>query len=220
METIVITGGSGALGKSLAAAFSKTHRVIFTYNTRPVETDGCTAVQCDVLDRERVFALAETCDADILINNAGISQIKMFQDITPDEWRNMLDVHLTGAFNFTQAFLPYMLRQKKGCIINISSVWGRVGASCETHYSAAKAGLIGFTKALAKEVGLSGVRVNCIAPGVIESPMNSFIAPDDEIFGSVALGRAGTPADVARAALYLAEAEYVTGAVLRVDGGC
>lgn len=158
----------------------------------------------------------------MLINNAGISQIKMLSDVTELDWYNMIDVHLTGAFNMTKAVLPFMINRKQGSIINISSVWGVYGASCEVPYSTVKAGLIGFTKSLSKEVAPSGITVNCIAPGVIDSPMNNaHLSPDEmnELIAETPLGRLGTPDDVAQAAVYLAFAGFVTGQILGVDGG-
>jgi 3-oxoacyl-[acyl-carrier protein] reductase len=132
-----------------------------------------------------------------LINNAGISQIKLFGDITSEDWEKMLAVNLTGAFNVTQAVLPAMLRRKSGVIINVSSIWGEVGASCEVHYSAAKAGLIGFSKALAKEVEPSGIRVHYIAPGAVESPMNAGFSTED-LQEACPTGKVLTPEDVAK----------------------
>mgnify|MGYP002514710909 CR=1 FL=1 len=228
MKTAVITGGSGAIGEALVKEFAKDYRVIFTYNTGKEKADEIAdkycaeAFCCDVTDYERIEELKRlTNSCDLLINNAGISQIQLFTDITPQEWRNMIDVNLNGAFNMTHVLLPMMIKQKHGNIINISSVWGVHGASCEVHYSAAKAGLIGFTKALAKEVGISGVRVNAIAPGVIESNMNGHLTEEEleTLKDGTPLVKIGTPYDVAQAARYLAEAEFVTGQILGVDGG-
>ena len=146
----------------------------------------------------------------------------MFCDITELDWYNMIDVHLTGAFNVTQSLLPYLVSRKKGSIINVSSVWGVHGASCEVHYSTVKAGLIGFTKALAKELAPSGITVNCVAPGVIDSPMNNRHLSDDdlkELIEQTPVGRLGTPDDVAKAVMYLSEADFVTGQVIGIDGG-
>ncbi|MGN1422997.1 MAG: SDR family oxidoreductase, partial [Oscillospiraceae bacterium] len=159
---------------------------------------------------------------DVLVNNAGISQIKLFGDITGEDWARMLAVDLTGCFNVTQEVLKGMIARKSGAVVNISSVWGVHGASCEVHYSAAKAGVIGMTKALAKEVGLSGVTVNCIAPGVIDSPMNSaHLTPEElsELAEQTPVGRLGRPDEVARAVRALAENRFITGQVLGVDGG-
>ena len=160
---------------------------------------------------------------DVLINNAGVASQGLFTDISDIEWNEVLDVNLNGVFNVTQAVLPYMIRQKSGSIINISSMWGQVGASCEVAYSAAKAGVIGLTKALAKEVGPSGVRVNCIAPGLIETGMNQELTLEDvaAIVDETPLGRIGSTNDVASSALFLAsdESSFITGQVLGVNGG-
>ncbi|MDR0222027.1 MAG: SDR family oxidoreductase [Oscillospiraceae bacterium] len=226
-KSAVITGGTGTIGSALVEVLSKRYNVVFTYlsnKDRASELEyefGAKGYRCDITDGNVAVRLAEKHSCDLLVNNAGISQIKLFTDITELDWYRMMDIHLTGAFNFTQAFLPAMISGKSGCIINISSVWGVVGASCEVHYSTAKAGLIGFTKALAKEAGPSGVRVNCIAPGVIAGDMNRSFG-DDEINSlkeNTPLGRLGSAKEVAVAALYLAGAEFVTGQVLGVDGG-
>ena len=188
---------------------------------------GCKAYKADVTSAKEVSAAVESIATDfgkidVLINNTGISQIKMLSDVTELDWYNMIDVHLTGAFNITKAVLPFMINRKQGSIINISSVWGVYGASCEVPYSTVKAGLIGFTKSLSKEVAPSGITVNCIAPGVIDSPMNNaHLSPDEmnELIAETPLGRLGTPDDVAKAAVYLAFAGFVTGQILGVDGG-
>lgn len=228
MKKALITGGTGAIGSALCEIFSKAYEVIFTYNSnekgaRELEQRlGARAVKCDISDREQVKALAEECGGcKVLINNAGISEIALFSDIIPEKWDRMIGVNLTGTYNVTYAMLPYMIHNKDGTIINISSVWGVHGASCEVHYSAAKAGLIGFTKALAKEVGPSGIRVNCIAPGVIQSEMNAHLSAEEmqELIDSTPLMKIGTGRDVAEAALFLAEAGFVTGQTLGVDGG-
>lgn len=202
MKRALITGGSGAIGAALVREFASDYEVIFTYlnnaeNAANLEKEtGACAVKCDVCDREGIFKLInEYPHFDLLINNAGISQIKLFTDTTPRDWEEMLAVNLTGAFNFAQAVLPAMLRRKSGVIINVSSVWGETGASCEVAYSAAKAGLIGFSKALAKEVEPSGVFVGYIAPGAVESPMNAGFSEAELI---EATGELLKPEDVAK----------------------
>jgi 3-oxoacyl-[acyl-carrier protein] reductase len=223
----VITGGTGTIGQALVEVISKRYDVVFTYlsnKNKALELEHmfpAKGYRCDITDINVAKRLAVKHNCDLLINNAGISQIKMFQDISELDWYKMMDVHLTGSFYFTQAFLPGMISRKSGCVINISSVWGVVGASCEVHYSTAKAGLIGFTKALAKEVGPCGVRVNCIAPGVIAGNMNRGFSEEEigDLRENTPLGRLGTAKEVAVAALYLAGAEFVTGQVLGVDGG-
>ncbi len=160
---------------------------------------------------------------DVLVNNAGIAQQRLFTDITPQEWDGMFDVNVTGVYRCCRAVLPGMISRKSGCIVNVSSIWGVVGASCEAHYSASKAAVIGLTKALAKELGPSGIRVNCVAPGVIDTAMNAHLDGETRaaLTGETPLGAIGAPLDVAEAILYLASdrAGFVTGQVLGVNGG-
>ena len=162
-------------------------------------------------------------DIDILVNNAGISQIGLFTDMTSLERDRMIGVNLIGAMNVTKAVLPSMIHYKRGSIINISSMWGEVGASCEVVYSATKAGLIGFTKALAKEVAPSGIRVNCISPGVIDTDMNFELSSADikELIDEIPIKRIGTPDDIAKAVKFLISdnAKYITGQILGINGG-
>lgn len=234
-ETVVITGASRGIGRECARRFSAAGYNVAAVYFRSEEAalslkreTGCEILRCDVRD----FDGAQKCagrvkelfgGADILINNAGIAQQALFSDITEDMWDNMFNVNVKGVYNFTRAFLPEMIRRKYGRIINISSMWGQVGASCEVHYSASKAAVIGFTKALAKETGLSGVTVNCIAPGVIDTDMNGTLDR-----GTVAalkeetpVNRIGTPADIADAALFLSgrNAGFITGQIIGVNGG-
>lgn len=228
MKTAVITGGSGAVGSGLVEEFSKDHRVVFTYlNNREkavsiAERYGAEAVRCDQtndLDIKKLLDTVNSCD--LLINNAGIGSVGLFTDISYREMNDVINTDLLGVMSVTKSVLPLMIRKKSGCIINISSIWGVYGGSCEVVYSAAKAGIIGFTKALSKETGCSGVRVNCIAPGFIESEMNSHLSKEEieEFVNGTSLGKTGTARDVALAARYLSEAEFVTGQVLGVDGG-
>ncbi len=230
---VVITGGTGAIGSAIAEIFAKDSDVAVIYKSSDdkaadlSERIGCKCYKADITSKEQTVLATESIikdfgRIDVLINNAGISQIKMFSDITELDWYNMIDVHLTGAFNVTQAFLPYMVKRKQGSIINISSVWGVHGASCEVHYSTVKAGLIGFTKALSKELAPSGITVNCVAPGVIDSPMNNAHLSEEEMAELICetpLGRLGTASDVAKAVKYLSTADFVTGQVIGVDGG-
>ena len=233
MSTVLITGGSGAIGAAIVEEFAKTDDVIFTFNKNEEQARAiaeklhCKAVRMDVTDADSVKAsvelvLQEYSHIDILVNNAGISLIKPFLDTTAEEWQRMIDVNLTGVFNVTKAVVPSMVSRKSGAVVNISSVWGIHGASCEVAYSAAKAGVIGFTKALAKELGLSGITVNAIAPGVIDSPMNSAHLSGEELSQlaeETPLGRLGTPREVALAVRALAENRFITGQTLGVDGG-
>lgn len=233
MSVVVITGGTGAIGSAIAAEFAKTDDVIITYNSRSEAAAalecslGCRAVRADISDRESVDCavaqiLREYGHIDILVNNAGISHIGLFTDMTQDEWNRVLGINLTGCFNMTQACVKSMISRKSGAVVNISSVWGVHGASCEVAYSAAKAGMIGMTKALAKELGASGITVNCIAPGVIDSPMNSSHLSEDELqelAESTPLMRLGRAEEVAAAVRAVAENRFITGQVLGVDGG-
>ena len=233
MSTVLITGGTGAIGTAVAEEFAKTDDVIFTYNTGREQAQSltrklnCTCTHMDITDNNSVNEavqgiLREFGHINILVNNAGISLIKPFLDTSCDDWRHMIDVNLTGVFNVTKAVTPSMVSRKSGAIVNISSVWGVYGASCEVAYSAAKAGVIGFTKALAKELGLSGITVNAVAPGVIDSPMNTAHLSEDELAElaeETPLNRLGKPSEVAKAVRALAENRFITGQILGVDGG-
>ena len=228
MKTAIITGGSGAIGAALAAEFSRDYSVVFTYLNNEksarqlAQKYGAQAVRCDISDPEEVKKLEPFfADCRLLINNAGISQIKLFTDITDDDWNRMVGVNLSGAFYMSRAAVPAMVHRKDGCIINISSVWGVYGASCEVHYSAVKAGVLGLPKALAKELGPSGIRVNCIAPGVIDTPMNAHLSAEEmrELTDCTPLGRLGTPYEIAHAARFLESNRFTTGQILGVDGG-
>ena len=177
-------------------------------------------LEVDLMVKEALYRFGSI---DILINNAGISNQSLITDLSEQDWNDIIGVNLTGVFNCTQAVLPHMINQKSGKIINISSMWGEVGASCEVAYSAAKAGVIGFTKALAKEVGPSGITVNCITPGLIETSMNQGLTVEDitSIVEDTPMGRIGSTDDVASAALFLTsdESQFITGQILGVNGG-
>ncbi len=233
---VLISGGDRGIGAAAARAFYQAgYRVAVLYHTNAeaaasLEADlpGLIALQCDVASRaacESAFTAAEIMlgHVDVLVCNAGIAQQKLFTDITPAEWQHMLDVNLTGAFHLCQLALPGMIRRKWGRILTVSSMWGQTGGSCEVHYSAAKAGLIGLTKALAREEGPSGVTVNCVAPGVIDTDMMAAFTPGDKaaLAEETPVGRLGSAQEVARALLFLAgeEAGYITGQVFGVNGG-
>lgn len=235
-RTVLISGGDRGIGAAAAHAFYDAgYRVAVLYRQNAAAAaaleealPGILAVQCDVASRagcECAFRAVEQAlgHVDVLVCNAGIAQQKLFTDITPEEWQHMLDVNLTGAFNLCQLALPGMLHRKAGRILTVSSMWGQTGGSCEVHYSAAKAGLIGLTKALAKEEGPSRITVNCVAPGVIDTDMMAGFTAEDkaELAAQTPVGRLGSAGDVARLLVFLAgeDAGYITGQVFGVNGG-
>ena len=235
-RSVLISGGDRGIGAAAARAFYEAgFRVAVLYHSNAEaaaalekQLPGITAVQCDVASRascELAFRTAEQAlgHVDVLVSNAGIAQQKLFTDITPEEWQHMLDVNLTGAFHLCQLALPGMIRRKAGRILTVSSMWGQTGGSCEVHYSAAKAGLIGLTKALAKEEGPSGITVNCVAPGVIDTDMIAAFTAEDKaaLAEETPVGRLGSADEVARLLVFLAgeDAGYITGQVFGVNGG-
>ena len=231
MKSVLITGGSRGIGAECVKAFSdKGYKVCFFYKENDeraeyiAKTTNARAFKCDVSsykDVERAKNELNT-EFDIIVNNAGISQIKMFQDITEDDWDDMFDVNIKSMYNVIKMFLSPMINKKWGRIINISSMWGEEGGSCEVHYSASKSAIIGFTKALAKELGPSGITVNCVSPGVIDTQMNEHLSCEDikELSDMTPVGRIGKAEEVAKAVVYLAEdTGFITGAVLPVNGG-
>lgn len=227
--TTVITGGSRGIGAAAAELFAaKGHRVYFLYEKEHeaargvAEKTGATPICCDVADEEAVkAAFSQIGDVDILVNNAGICYYGLMSQMTGAQWDRIFDVNVKGIFHCVNAAMPAFLRKQRGCIINVSSMWGRTGASCEAAYSATKGAVIALTKALAKELGPSGIRVNAVAPGVILTDMCAEVSQDilEEMAQEAPVGRNGTPMDVARAMEYLAEAEFVNGHILNVDGG-
>ena len=234
MKTVLVTGGSKGIGRAICEIFlNKGYNVAFCYSKDDEAANEFLAtnnkLRCYKVDvsvkndvEQMVADIAETFGTvDILVNNAAIGCIKLFTDMSEIEWQRILSVNLTGAFNCASAVLPDMIRKKSGHIINISSMWGVTGASCEVAYSTTKAGLIGMTKALAKEVGPSNIRVNCIAPGVIDTEMNANLSSEDmeALTDETPLGIIGTPLDVAKCALFLSESEFITGQVIGVNGG-
>ena len=229
MSTVVITGGSRGIGAAAVEFFAaRGDRVYFLYEKNHeaalsvAENTGATAICCDVADGQAVRAAFEKIgDLDILICNAGTVHYGLMSMMEENQWDRIFDVNVKGIFHCVNAAMPAFLKKHKGSIITVSSMWGQVGASCEAAYSATKGAVIGLTKALAKELGPSGIRVNCVAPGVILTDMCANVDPEilAEMAEEAPVGRNGTAMDVARAMEYLAEAEFVTGQVLGVNGG-
>lgn len=239
MRTVMISGASGGIGRCAVRMFANEgFNVFMLYNKRENEANALCeelsqrgksvyACKCDITDESDVRRAVSLCEykfgaIDVLINNAGISEFAVLENITEEMWDRMMNVNVKGMFLLTRCALP-LLRQANGKIINVSSMWGLSGASCEVHYSASKAAVIGFTKALAKEEAPSGMTVNCIAPGFIETEMNALLSEEavSEIIEKTPLGRAGTPADVAGVMLFLSSpsADFITGQTISVDGG-
>ena len=234
MRNVIVTGGTRGIGAAISCIFAENgDRVFAVYekddrSARELqEKTGVIIIKADVSDSTevaRVFAeVKKYGKTDVLVNNAGISEIKPFADITESDWDRIFSVNVKSAFLMSKAALSDMLIDKKGKIINISSIWGQTGGSCEVHYSASKAAIIGFTKALAKELGLSGICVNCIAPGVIKTDMNAHLSDAEmaDLTEEIPLNRIGSPEDVAKTAYFLASdgADYITGQVFGVNGG-
>lgn len=235
MNRVLITGGARGIGAAAVRFFAaKGDAVAFIYRSSDEAAEklcretGAFAVKGDISDAADAQRAAERCisvlgGVDILINNAGIAQIKLFDTLTDDDWRKMLDTNLSGAFYVTRAAVVEMLKAHYGRIINIGSMWGKCGASCEVHYSASKAGLRGFTMSLAKELGPSGITVNCIEPGVISTEMNSCLDHQAlaELRDETPVGRLGETTDVINAIDFFASerSSFVTGQILGVDGG-
>lgn len=236
----LVTGASGGIGRAVALALAREGYAIAAHCHRHEEKaqnlcaeivrmgGRAKAFVCDITDADAVdYMVNEICRTlgcvTVLVNNAGIAQQKLFTDLSVDEWQKMMAVHVDGAFYTCRAVLPDMIRAHSGSIINISSMWGQTGGSCEVHYSTAKAALIGLTKALAKEVGPAGIRVNCVAPGVIQTEMLAELSRDtlNDLAEETPLCRLGMPEDVAAAVVFLASegAGFITGQVLAPNGG-
>ena len=229
MKNVVITGGSRGIGAAAVALFAaKGDRVYFLYEKEHeaaalvASNTGATAICCDVSDSAAVTAaFRQIGDVDVLICNAGIARTGLMSQLDEAVWDRIFDVNVKGMYLCINAAMPAFLKKHAGCIITVSSMWGQVGASCEAAYSASKGAVIALTRALAKELGPSGIRVNCVTPGVILTDMCAGIDPEilEEMAEEAPVGRNGSPADVAKAMEYLSEATFVTGQVLPVNGG-
>ena len=229
MKNVVITGGSRGIGAAAVALFAaKGDRVYFLYEKEHeaaalvASNTGATAICCDVSDSAAVTAaFRQIGDVDVLICNAGIARTGLMSQLDEAVWDRIFDVNVKGMYLCINAAMPAFLRKHAGCIITVSSMWGQVGASCEAAYSASKGAVIALTRALAKELGPSGIRVNCVTPGVILTDMCAGSDPEilEEMAEEAPVGRNGSPADVAKAMEYLSEATFVTGQVLPVNGG-
>ena len=229
MKTVVITGGSRGIGAAAVELFTaRGDRVYFLYEKNHeaagavAEKTGATPLCCDVSDGTAVkAAFAQIGDVDILICNAGIMHFGLLSMMEEEAWDRLFAVNVKGIYHCVNAAMPAFLRKHSGCVITVSSMWGQVGASCEAAYSATKGAVIALTKALAKELGPSGIRVNCVSPGVILTDMCASVDPEvlAEMAEEAPVGRNGRPEDVAKAMAYLADADFVTGQVLPVNGG-
>ena len=220
MKKVLITGGATGIGKACAEEFKNSgYEVVITYNKTQPETADVKAIKCNLESVDEIKALFdEVGDIDVLVNNAGVSLIKMINDVTLEDYEKITAVNERAVYFCSKYASLNMLKKHSGAIINISSIWGVCGASCETLYSMTKAGVIGFTKALAKELAPSNIRVNCVAPGIIDTRMNE-VFDKEALENEVPLGRLGTPDEVARAVLFLAQSEYITGETLNINGG-
>lgn len=237
-KIVLVTGGSKGIGAEIVRSLAMDgHIVILNYyksETNAIQIKNelqnigkqVDIFKADVSKREEVKKMVEYCinkynKIDVLINNAGIGAVKMFQDITDEDWNLMLQTNLTSSFYTIQELLNSMINRKEGCIINISSIWGLVGAACEVHYSVSKAGLDAMTKSLAKELGPSNIRVNSIAPGIIDTDMNKHLDINElkTIEDEIPLGKIGKKADISRCIKWLIEDEYTTGQIISINGG-
>lgn len=233
MKTVLITGASRGIGRCMAINLSKKgYTVIANFNKSEEQAlelqreYNIDIFKADITKREEVKKMVKHCTdkygkIDVLINNAGISQIKLFTEISDDDWNNIINTNLTSVFLVSQEVTRNMIQNQSGCIINISSMWGDVGASCETHYSASKAGVNGLTKAMAKELGLSNIRVNAIAPGVIDTDMNKNLSDEtiNMLKEDIPLNKIGKAEDISKCAEWLIEDNYTTGQIIAVNGG-
>lgn len=229
MQHVLITGGSRGIGAAAVRVFVRAGYAVSFFYEKNVEAaaalaaeTGAAAIRCDVADTDAVVqAVASLPPVDVLVNNAGISHVGLISEITPAEWDRLFAVNVKSIYNTVRAVLPAMLQRQAGAVVNVSSMWGQAGASCEAAYSATKGAVIALTQALARELGPSGIRVNAVSPGVIDTEMNAHLSPADRdaLAAETPLERIGTPEEVAEAIVYLARATFVTGQNLPVNGG-
>ncbi len=220
MKKALITGGATGIGRACALLFSrKGYDVYITYNKTAPDIDCVTAVKCDLKKLDDIKNLFDTVGSvDVLVNNAGVSLIKMINDVTHEDYENITAVNERAVYFCSKYAALSMIKNHSGAIVNVSSMWGQCGASCETLYSMTKSAVIGLTKALSQELAPSGITVNCVAPGIIDTRMNNCF-DKTELVGQIPLGRLGTPEETASAVLFFAENPYVTGQILGVNGG-
>lgn len=237
-KVVVVTGGSRGIGAEIVKTLAnENYKVILNYNNSKEQAEKIQQelleqgkeieiIKADVSKKEEAkkliqFALNKFNKIDVLINNAGISQEGLFTDVTEEEWQKIMNINLNSVFYCTQQALKYMIQEQQGCIINISSIWGETGASCEVAYSATKAAINGMTKALAKEVGPSNIRVNAIAPGIIDTDMNRNLTTEEleQIKEQIPLNKIGKAIDIAKCVKWLIEDEYTTGQIISINGG-
>lgn len=231
-KIVIITGASKGIGKEIAKQLAKSGmKIIAGYNKSQKEAEelkkeGIDIIKADITKREEAkkiikYAIEKYKKIDVLINNAGISEYKIFTDETDEDWNKIINTNLYSTFIMTQEALTNMIHNKKGCIINISSIWGCVGSSMEVLYSTSKAGINGMTKALAKELGPSNIRVNAIAPGIINTTMNQKFTKQElqQIQEEIPLEKIGKPEDIAKCVKWLIEDEYTTGQIIQINGG-
>lgn len=233
-KIVVVTGGSRGIGAEIVKFLAKLgYKVVLNYNKSESyaqdvkkELNNVEIFKADVSKKEEAnalidFAIKKYGKIDVLINNAGIAQTKLFTEITDEDWKNIIDTNLNSAFYCSREAVKNMIHNKSGLIINISSIWGITGASCEVAYSTSKAAINGFTKALAKEIGPSNIRVNAIAPGIINTEMNSYLSKDElkNIKEEIPLEKIGDPVDIAKCVKWLIEDNYTTGQIISINGG-
>lgn len=220
MKKVLITGGATGIGKSTAMLFAqKGYDVFVTYNQAEPDFDGVTKIKCNLENEEDILNLFKTIgNIDILVNNAGISLIKQINDTTAEEYDKIMSVNARSYFLCSREAIKLMLKNHEGAIVNVSSMWGQTGASCEIAYSMSKAAVIGLTRSLAEELAPSGITVNCVCPGIIDTRMNNMF-DKNELEEEVPLGRLGTSEEVADAIFYLTQNKYITAQILGVNGG-